>query len=238
MFRRYRKRRKYASKAALYGTMGISTEKKVIDNTVFYSFDGGTPGTAVGEFTALNLIRIGSTMNNRIGRKIKTASIRINGGFFPQMQTSNHRSPTQVRLMVVYDRQTNGNLPVLSDVIQCIDQAGTQTTDIYCGMNLNNRDRFLVLHDSFHFLPGLSDNTATGVQNGYPTNSDNYQVNVYRKIKNLETLYKADSSPAVIGDISTGSIFMLAIHETLGTETDAGTYWEWHGNMRLRFFDA
>lgn len=246
MYKQKYYKRKYNSKAALYQQPSVMGEKKVIDNVINVEWQTNNrsinvatarSGSVTGLF-AMNLVRVGSSMNNRVGRKIRMSSFRLDGNFSFISATSNFRGPEKIRIMLVYDRQTNGALPAIQDILQCIEQDGTQSTTVWCGLNLNNRDRFLVIMDEKKMMPALIDNEATGIQNGFPATVDNWGIDVYRKIKGLETLYKADSAPAVIGDISAGSLLFVAVAQNEGTsDPDAGTHWKFQGNLRLRFHD-
>lgn len=63
-------------------------------------------------------------------------------------------------------------------------------------------------------------------------NGPKWNIDMFIKM-NLETQYKADSSPAVIGDISTGGLFLL----TLGATVAASEAYQFGGSFRLRYSD-
>jgi len=127
----------------------MTSELKALDvpnNTVLVNT------TAV--ITPLNLIRAGSTFCNRIGRKIEMESARLVGALVPVRTVVNQ---DYVRIMIVYDRQTNGALPAIADILQTTDQATANTTGTLSGVNLNNRDRFVILKDHHVTLPSFTD---------------------------------------------------------------------------------
>lgn len=94
-----------------------------------------------------------------------------------------------VRWMVVYDHAPNGALPAITDIL---------TTDSFNGpMNLINNDRFMVLHDEVvNFTNGTS---AAGKWN-------------YKR-QPLQMQY-TNAATGVIADITTGAIYMMAVHNT------------------------
>jgi len=190
-----------------------------------------------GTVTALNLIQAGNSFFNRTGRKINMKSIALHGFINPQAVTGSF-SEMYGRIMIVYDRQTNGALPTLADILQDVDQAGAATNSVLADVNLNNRERFAVVADKRFFTPQVT--LTAGVQSAaFPTDgvgfntmetSSNYRYDVFRKLKGLETHFKADSNPAVIGDIATGGLYLVTIISTSGA-------WQLTLKTRLRYWD-
>ena len=52
-----------------------------------------------------------------------------------------------LRLLVVYDRQSNGTLPAISDILAMRDLAGAVTTTSRSSRNDDYKDRFKILLD-------------------------------------------------------------------------------------------
>lgn len=181
--------------------------------------------------TQLNAIRIGSTYVNRIGRRIEMKNLRLTG-ILEQLRTI--ATEDYMRVMVVYDRQPNGAFPVLADIIATTDQAAANTTGVFSNINLNNRDRFIFLRDKRVALPS-STITAGVVTNLGPIDPITTLTNfdMFIPLKGLVTQYKADSSPAVIGDVATGSLLLVIVGGTAaGSEG-----WQIAIETRLRFND-
>lgn len=208
---------------------GIKGETKAVDlQQATYTLNS----TAV--LTPLNLIQAGSSFFNRIGRKIHMKSIAIRGfiGFSGNSQVI----AAYGRIMIVYDRQTNGALPVISDILLDTKQDATTSTGALSGLNLNNRDRFVVIADKKFMLPvvtqavGIPTFIAPSISND--TECEWGIVDRYHKI-NMETQYKADSSPAVIGDIATGALYLI----TFGQATAGNEGWNVTLATRLRYVD-
>jgi len=189
--------------------------------------DTTVPCTTAGTLVCLNLVVAGSSFFNRIGRKIEMKSVQLRAKFNPT-GTANPE-PQYSRVMIVYDRQTNGAVPSLSDIIQSTTFDGTNSTSAFSGQNLNNRDRFVVVHDRRVVLPPVVAGGA-GIQ---PFLSEFYQ-DFYRKLPNLVCQYKADSSPTpVIGDIATGALWLVVLSElAAGVDT-----WDFEFSTRVRYVD-
>ena len=186
---------------------------------------------STAQITPLNLIRAGSSFFNRIGRRIEMRSLHLKG-YIDSTRTTTDAD--YIRIMVVYDEQANGAIPAIADIIQDTDQAGTNSTTQLSGANLNNRDRFRILADFRIVLPSQ---TLTG---GAITNpgfvdpvSTTFDIERYIKLKGLVTQYRADSSPAVIGDVATGALYLV----TYGGSAAGAEGFQFIGNTRLRYSD-
>lgn len=201
-----------------------------------------TPGSGVllfnstGTILGLNFIQVGSSMFNRIGRRIEMLSVRFTGHIECIAGLTRSVLPDYARLVIVYDRQTNGAYPTISDMFQDTDQAGVNTTLAQSGINMDNRERFVVIMDYRIYLPQATV-TAGVVSAAFPVDTMAYKplVDEYRRLGKLTTHYKADSNPAVIGDISTGGLFVVAFADQTAA-TSAFSMNEW--NVRLKYIDV
>lgn len=176
---------------------------------------------STGTVLFLNALEVGSTFCNRVGRRVTWKSIRV----MAQLGTRGAVVTAALdvaRLIVVYDRQPNGALPAMSTIIQQTDQATTNTTTALAGINMNNRDRFEVIMDTRIALPvtaasASADAPSSITPSELPTvHSANgcHQtliVDEFRNLKNHVSHYQADSVPSVIGDISTGAFYLVAL---------------------------
>lgn len=183
-------------------------------------------GTAV--ITPLNLIQTGSTFCNRIGRKVEMKNIRVSGRL-NQIRSVNISD--YVRIMIIYDRQTNGAVPSISDILQSTDQTTTNSTSILSGLNLNNRDRFVVIRDLRIAAPPFNDANETVGATDPLTVATN--IDLFAKIPGYVTQYKADSSPAVIGDIASGGLYLVTFGGIAAGSEGYNAYLE----CRLRYLD-
>lgn len=187
-----------------------SAERKTVDLTsATYACD--TTGTV----TLLNGVAIGDDFTDRDGRRTTMKSLFIRGTVYPIDETT---EPTLARIIVVYDRQSNGAAPVFADLL-------TVTTSV-AHLNLNNRSRFQIIADEQFFI-GKVTTTATQTYAGSPTG---HSVNIFRKL-NLETQFSGTG--ATVASIATGSIYMF----TVGNQAvNAGCIFQ--VATRIRFTDA
>lgn len=197
------------------GFFGVATrrsreEKKVVDvDPATYVAD--TTGTV----TLLNGTAAGTDFTDRIGRKIVMKSLFIRGLVNPVDAVTNH---TLARMIVVYDMQTNGAAPTVTDVLK----SATSVSQL----NMNNRDRFRVLLDK-QFQIGKIDDTATQAAQGSPTI---HQIKKYKRL-NLDVLY--NGTTAAVASIATGSVYLI----TIGNQA-AGAGGVFTLSSRIRFVDA
>lgn len=200
------------------------------------STGGGLPNAfqinAGGTIIPLNLIASGSSFFQRVGRKITLKSLKVQFNINPRAVAATAIGDLG-RIMIFYDRQTNGATPTIADVLQDVSAGGATSTGVVVGPNLNNRNRFTILRDYKFTLPAVT-NTAAGVPSAvYPDAFEGVHqsfIEWYIKFKNFETIYGADT--ADIGSVVSGGLFALVLGG-LGT---AG--WEvnsWHS--RLRYWD-
>jgi len=201
-----------ARSASLKAARGFSNklasrgEKKTIDLAPA-SYACNTTGSV----TALNLVATGTDYTDRIGRKIQMKSCNIIGHFLPEDSSV---SPTLCRVMLIYDKEPNGAaLPAITDILK--------TADSRDQLNLDNRDRFIVLRDMFVALGIQTANTV-----GSPTDKE---IKIYYKLDH-ETIFK--STAATIAAINSGSLLLVTIGDNA-----AGAGYNASVSTRVRFLD-
>jgi hypothetical protein len=232
------------SKAAASGIIGRSPatrgsrtygpETKTVD----------VPGTVAGAadtllkqisttatFDLLNGVQEGASFYNRVGRKTSAKSVHITGQV---LSTSLGVGVSDYcRIMLIYDRQPNGNFPSIGDILQDVDNQGNTVSSSYSKMNLSNTERFAILRDqrfqSVNNAPGIADNI--NMAELIPYASDQAKINWFVPLKGLETHFKASTNPAAIGDVATGALYLVTCGATaLGSNGYALLY-----NSRFRF---
>ena len=152
----------------------------------------------------LNSLPIGAALNNRVGRKITMRSIKVDILFqspgTPASAASTgismSRGPifqmTPVRVLLVYDRQTNGAAVQVADVLASAGSSGVggaAAVSVESSNNLNNRSRFLTLFDKTY--------TLNSVDTPYRT------VRIYKKL-NLPVIYNG-GAPSTPWDVAFGT---------------------------------
>lgn len=183
-------------------------ELKFIDVT-----SSGTIPTT-GNITGLNGVGQGSDYNQRIGRKIIMKSIYFRIDLVNAGVTANVGD--LLRILIVYDCQTNSSTPAISDILQ--------TVAYNSPMNLDSRDRYKVLIDKHVTIHGAVYTSGTLTQ-GDPQPKI---VKVYKKL-NLETIFSGTGSSTA--GISTGAVWLVLL-SAVNNVTSATMY------NRIRFSDS
>lgn len=178
-------------------------ERKNIDDSAAKWTNGATTWT----INCLNDVAQGTSATTRLGRKILMKSVLVQGTLT--------NTTAQGRILIVYDRQTNGAAPAATDVL-------TSNT-IMAVQNLDNRDRFIILADIW---PYAQDETLCGEVSGAGSAGP---MGYKRYIKcNLETIYGGNAGS--VADINSGGLFMM-------TNCNGGTVGGETGIQRTRFVD-
>lgn len=203
--------------------------------------------------TELNLIQQGSGPNNRIGRKVRNVSMYIQLSCRLKPDVNKALPPMDARMFIVYDLQPNGAKPDITDIFQSVSQTSSAATYLNSGVNLNNKARFVILYDNLLTLPGTWESSASGVVDilAY-ANPKDLQIQKYIPLQGATTIYKTSSSPAVIGDITSGSLLLGFITRSKSPLNPTGqgnntpptpptvtldSCWDLFGTCRLRFQD-
>lgn len=179
---------------------GGSEEKKWVDIAQNAAFPSGS---TVGVLTLLNGLQVGGGANQRIGTRIDMKSIAVRGLY--QSGTGAGDTLGPVRIKIVYDKEARGAAPVATDIL---------TNDfIYSHNNLDNGGRFITVLDKTYYpaLPGQSGALGRG---GY------LAINEYVKL-NLPVKYNT-STAGTVGDIVSGSLYMLTYSSGMTTSTAGG----------------
>lgn len=102
----------------------------------------GSIGVLVGvqwsELDLLNPLASGSNSSQRIGRRVQLKSLLF------RWNASSFTSTSAIRILIVYDRDTNGAIPTITDVLSL--------ENFNAPNNLSEGSRFVVLVDEIHEL--------------------------------------------------------------------------------------
>jgi len=154
-----------------------SIEKKNIDAQ---GSTGNGVANGFSEIDHINIIAQGTTSNSRVGRKIQMKSV------FLRWYTSTSLNCAPIRIMIVYDRNPQQQMPLLNEIL-----TGNGFNN---NLNLDNADRFVVIADEVH-------------NSNYAVGAAQFSGTIYRKL-NLDAIYSGTT-----GDITTqtsGAVLVLS----------------------------
>lgn len=182
-------------------------EKKNIDR------NGTTDASATESVNLLNGCVQGVTDSTRVGRRVLMKSVQVRARISRESASSS--TIQQVRLAIVYDRQSNGAAPVFG-------------TDVYSGgvsnvtmlRNLANGGRFQVLADEVLTVGATSTDLQTGFWEKY--------------IRLNHPVYYNAVNGGTVADIQTGGLFFCYIGNTAAGSDDVDVLWE----SRVRYTDS
>lgn len=201
-----------AKRAGLFRTGGRLPQERFPRTGELKNIDTVFAPIALGAGATRNLLnglQPGTSATSRLGRKIFMKSMQLR--FHAEPVGTTVGVPTPIRVLIVFDTQTNALMPAVTDVVV--------SDNIYAHMNLQNGDRFKVILDK-EFKLGTS---AIGTD----------LIINWKKFRRLNLVTTFNSGNlADVTDIQTGSLIMLCWQ--LGLTTTAPTSVM---NSRIRFTD-
>jgi len=230
-------------RSRISGYSNYSMEIKTVDHTFYGAYvQPYVPdllaktvlnASTTGALQAL-MIQQGVGTSQRVGNSCCLKSIRLR--FRLARTGTDTDNPSMMRMLLIYDRQPTGtaNYPATSTILADINEAGTTSAfDTDGDLNVNSMDRYVILMDEWHQVPAC-DNTAAGLWTYQgPTDTSQFVVDRFIKLKGLEQKYQATSSPMTIGNQTTGALYLLGC----GNIATGSEPFAWIGKARLRFYD-
>lgn len=147
-----------------------------------------------------------------------------------------------VRVMVVYDAQANGALPAAADLLASMNpNGGAPIHDALAPINLNNRERFLILKDKSWNLAAKSgalyDASAQGSEISHVRG-----MKMFIKLRGLDTTFNssvdATTGTNTVANIATGALLFVwtcRAYNNMGAIATGIT--NLYITPRLRFYD-
>lgn len=174
-------------------------EFKVIDSV------GSTAVSTTGTLTLLNGLAEGDSATTRDGRQVLFKSIQM----YVRGTLNGSATNTTIRSIIFLDRQPNEAAPTMAALL-----ATTVAGGVDAFRNLDNRKRFVILHDSRMVV------------------STDFPEKVHEHYKKMKLVTQYDSGNAgTIADITSNSLYMLQVSDE-ATNTPTQIF-----NVRLRFID-
>ena len=180
-------------------------------NMEFKSIDvaGTNAANTTPAFSLLDGCAQGSDINQRVGRQITLRSVQLRG----YEQSAAAAGVDQVhRIVLVYDRQSNGVAPVIGDILQA--------SSVTAPRNLNNRRRFKILMDRIM------------VCNATAESGSNVTWQFYRKLRHPVEFNAGNAG--TVADIQSGSLYLMVVTNIAPGAGAGDSYW----NARVRFTDV
>jgi len=118
-----------------------------------------------------------------------------------------------LRILIIYDRQPEGSFPTISEFLTSRDQSNVAGSNSFSGMNMVNNERFLFLRDIRVAIPqnDFTVPTTEGISPLIDYTTNRVNINEFIKCHNLTTVYKSNSIPSQIPDISTGAFYFFCL---------------------------
>jgi len=188
----------------------------------------------------LNAPTQGSDAINRIGRKILVKSLLFRADVSWICPTviapSGVNDVPPMRYILLIDKQSNGAQPLFTEVLR-LDISTTNF--LTAPLNLNNRDRFVVLADKvIQFQQGFYVSATAAY-----SYSQRKEIKIYKKL-NTEVVFTGAgagaSSPGAAADVATNAMWILFISEMARAVTSDVPICPVlrSVNSRVRFYDA
>lgn len=184
-------------------------------------------------FTLLNPIQEGTGLNNRVGRKVSGKSLRVTGQIIPSGNAAGGNE--YLRILILYDRQPGPLFPVIADILQTVDQAGSNTTDAFSNLNPNNMDRFAVLRDMKYDIPSSAPGAGIGeAQSITDYQNKKYNFDTFIKIPAYDMHFSSTANPITNANVATGAMYLV----TFGTQAAMTAAYQVQWTSRLRYKDC
>jgi len=196
---------------------------------------------SLNTYACLNILRQGAASSQRIGRKVNMLSLTING-FLYRLASSDAQT---LRMLVVYDNQTNGVQPVIQDIIGGLTSSGSPNAvnNTFQLLNLNNKSRFAILYDKQMSVAkavaqAAASSGVASLGNMIAPQSTPTNISIKKTInlRGAEVTFSANGG--TVGDITTGGLYLIFLGAgALGSGNPVAADWGFFGNTRLRFAD-
>lgn len=181
----------------------------------YFNFLVNTP-QALGNQTAyiaqINQIAQGVTSTTRIGNQVATKNVY----WQYVLQQGATPVPVAVRIMLIWDRQPNAGTVTATTIFETTGDTPPFPQYVFAGLNLDNRDRFVVLSDERYDL------SPNGQQIQY--------IKGFRNINQRSTYTTSNPIP------ETGALILLGVSSA--TQATTANLPLLSGGWRIRFIDS
>jgi len=184
--------------------------------------------------TLLNgMVRGDNAKAERKGNCIRVRNIQIRGIVEANIDSEGVADPALVSLWIVYDKQANGVVfPTPQFLAQGVG-AGVGDSPSSQFLNLNNRDRFVILkHDLFVIGPHEKEAGQQGFTGSPYPHLVNWNLDV-----DLETVYNSGNT-GLVADINSGSIHFCGCADVAAKTAGLVADYKCLYHARIRYEDS
>lgn len=232
-YQRMAMRRMTGPPAALYPrvpTNALALKSVDVSSETFLFASSQSPAVLV-------VPKLGSAFFNRLSNRTRGVSLHLIGQIAPTFSNAAIITQTFGRIIVYYDRQPNGANPATADILLDTHNDGSTTTNAFSQINMNNRDRFMILRDRKVVLPeiaidGVGGNQVGGVITDPNCGDKGFRYTEFIKLNHLESLYNSTNG-GTIGDISSGAFGILVV----SNDSSGSPGWLLDISVRFKFLD-
>jgi len=190
-----------------------------------------------GVFTCLNAPVNGSGYNNRVGTKIRMKSVYVTGEIVKTLSNSSAVAEDYGRFILFLDRQPNAAFPAVADLLSSVSVAGAVSSTATDQINLQNRDRFVILRDTRIILPGVGINgIAPALVDQYPDfncNESKYNMAMFVPLKDTEAHFNLVAGG--IASVTSGALNVLTF---CNNAAGGNAAWQFVGSIRTKYYDV
>lgn len=190
------------------GVPGRRGELKYVDVTQQNTF------IETGTGILINGLAPGTGASQRIGKKVSMKSIQLRAAIGQGATGGAAPFAGFVRTFIVYDKQANAAVPTVASILEAVSGSSP--------MNMDNRERFLVLYDRQIAIDQFGGNASA-------------QIKMFKKIA-LPTVFNAGTA-GTVADITSGSLYIVFISEnSFAAAATNPPVIQWYS--RVRYEDA
>lgn len=247
----YRKRRRISSKKVRrpykkprisaplvpYGFNGPKTRSVGVELNVLDRNGAKTITNATGELLLLNGIAQGTSVKERIGRRVMIRSINIklmlsqSSNMNGDVTVDNDYASALSRVILIQDRYANGQLPDITDILSHVQTLAP----VNWHTNVDNRQRFKLLWDkTLH--PGTWTGPMFSNTDGVYVTAANVAYKKYKKV-NIPTVFNSGTDDQ-IGSIQHNALYLCVLTSAIGATGNPAEYCRYQYSSRIRYTDA
>jgi len=194
-------------------------EKKFYDTAV-----GLTGVNSTGFMKLLHVPPSGPGFGGRIGRKTTATQLYLRG--LVGIQNGLDGTPAavftaaqQIRMIIFVDLQANATQPLFSELLNGVGPSAQ--------LNPDNRDRFKILKDKVWVFDPMTSNSAA-------FNRTVASLKIFKKLPNIETIFKGDTTTEDFSVIQTGGIWVAWVGDQPSAADQQGAV---KFSCRVRYLD-